>query len=171
MTGVGVGGRNLAAHRVGVAAPATWARGAVMGTLAQGKAQPGRGVAAEAGQAERQQPHGAPAGTGVGRSAGARPVGAVILVVLGGAVVEQAFNAAQAGAILHRAFGGTQAALSTGPAGGQAAGGTAVSALTAAAPLADEQMKARLGLVLCQAFAERNIRFELPFRLRPDHRA
>lgn len=106
MTGVGVGGGDLAAHGVGVAAPAAGARVAVVGTLAQGKAQPGRGVAAEAGQAERQQPHGAPAGTGVGWTAGAWPVSTVILVVLGRAVVEQAFNAAQAGAILHGAFSG-----------------------------------------------------------------
>lgn len=105
MTGVRVGGGDLAAHSVGVAAPAAGARGAVVGTLAQGKAQPGRGVAAEAGQAERQQPHGAPAGTGVGWSAGARPVGTVVLIVLGRAVVEQTFNAAQAGAVLHGVFG------------------------------------------------------------------
>lgn len=88
MTGVRVGGGNLAAHSVGVAAPAARARGPVVGALAQGKAQPGRGVAAEAGQAERQQPHRAPAGTGMGWSTGARPVGTVILVVLGGAVIE-----------------------------------------------------------------------------------
>lgn len=85
---VGVGGGNLAAHSVGVAAPAAGPRGPVVGTLAQGKAQPGRGVAAEAGQTERQQTHGAPAGAGVGRGAGARPVGTVILVVLGRAVIE-----------------------------------------------------------------------------------
>lgn len=53
MTGVRVGGRNLAAHSVGVAAPAAGACGAVVGTLAQGKAQPGRWVAAEAGQTKR----------------------------------------------------------------------------------------------------------------------
>lgn len=170
MTRVRVGGGNLAAHSVGVAAPAAGARGAVMGTLAQGKAQPGKGVAAEAGQAERQQPHGAPAGTGVGWSAGARPVGAVILVILGRAVVEQAFNAAQAGAILHSAFGGAQAALSAGPTGRQAAGGAALLALTATAPLADEQMKAQLGLVLCQAFTQGRVGLEFPFGLRTDHR-
>lgn len=54
MTRVGVRGRDLAAHSVGVAAPAARTRGTVVGTLAQGKAQPGRGVAAEAGQAESQ---------------------------------------------------------------------------------------------------------------------
>ncbi len=142
MTGVRIGGGNLAAHSVGIAASAAGARSAVMGTLAQGKAQPGRGVAAEAGQAERQQPHGAPAGTGVGRSAGAWPVSTVILVILGRAVVEQAFNTAQAGAILHCAFGGAQTALSTGPTGRQPAGGAALLALTTTTPLADEQMKA-----------------------------
>lgn len=170
MTRVRVGGGNLAAHSVGVAAPAARARGAVVGTLAQGKAQPGRGVAAEAGQAERQQPHGAPAGTGVGWSAGARPVSTVVLVILGGAVVEQALNAAQAGAILHGTFDGAQTALSAGPTGRQAAGGTALLALTATTPLADEQMKAQLSLVLCQAFTQGSIRLEFSFRLRTDHR-
>lgn len=169
MTGVRVRGRNLAAHSVGVAAPAAWARGTVMGTLAQGKAQPGRGVAAEAGQAERQQPHGAPTGTGVGRSAGARPVSTVILVILGRAVVEQTFNTAQASAILHDAFGRAETALSTGPTGRQAAGGTALLALTATTPLTDEQMKAQFSFVLCQAFTQRSIRLEFSFRLRTDH--
>lgn len=170
MTGVGVGGGNLAAHSVGVAAPAAGARGTVVGALAQGKAQPGRGVAAEAGQAERQQPHGAPAGTGVGCSAGARPVSTVILVILGGAVVEQAFNAAQTGAVLHGALSGAQAALPAGPAGRQAAGRAALLALTATAPLADEQMTL-LGFVLHQAFTERRVVLEFSFRLRADHRA
>lgn len=116
MTSIGVGGRNLAAHSVGVAAPAAGARGAVVGTLAHGKAQPGGRVAAEAGQAQRQEPHGAPAGTGVGRGAGTRPVCAVVLVVLGRAVVEEGFDAAQARAIFHEALSGAQTALSTGPA-------------------------------------------------------
>lgn len=88
MARVRVRSRNLAAHSVGVAASAAWARGPVMGTLAQGKAQPGRGVAAEAGQAKRQQPHRAPAGTGMGWSTGTWPVSAVILVILGRAVIE-----------------------------------------------------------------------------------
>lgn len=92
MITVRVGGGNLAAHGVGVAAPAAGTCGPVMGALAQGKAQPGRWVAAETGQADCQQPHSAPAGTSVSRGAGARSVGAVVLVVLGGAVVEQAFD-------------------------------------------------------------------------------
>lgn len=171
MTRVRVGGGNLAAHSVGIAAPAAGSCGAVVGTLAQGKAQPGRGVAAEAGQAERQQPHGAPAGTGVGWSAGAWPVSTVILVILGRAVVEQAFNTAQAGAILHCAFSGAQAALSAGPTGRQPAGGAALLALTATTPLADEQMKAQLSLVLSQAFTQGNIRLEFSFRLRTYHRS
>lgn len=45
---VGIG--NLAAHSVGVAAPAAGPRSPVVGTPAQSKAQPGRGVAAKAGQ-------------------------------------------------------------------------------------------------------------------------
>jgi len=104
-------------------------------------------------------------------SAGARPVGAVILVVLGGAVVEEAFNAAQAGPVLHRAFSRAQAALPAGPAGGQAAGRAALSALTATAPLTDEQVKAQLSLVLRQAFTKGNIGFEFSFGLRSDHRS
>lgn len=170
MTRVGVRGGNLAAHRVRVAASAAGARGSVMGTLAQGKAQPGRGVAAEAGQAECQQPHGAPAGTGMGWSTGARPVSTVILVILGRAVVEQAFNTAQAGAVFHCAFGRAQTALSTGPAGRQATGSAALLALTATTPLADEQMTAELSLVLCEAFTQGSIRLEFSFRLRTDHR-
>ncbi|TNN36657.1 hypothetical protein EYF80_053174 [Liparis tanakae] len=109
-------------------------------------------------------------GTGVGRAAGARPVGTVVLVVLGGAVVEQAFDAAQAGAVLHGAFGGAQAALSARPAGRQPAGGAALLALTSTAPLADEQVEARLRLVLRQALAKGSVRLEFSFRLRTDHR-
>lgn len=171
MTRVRVGGGDLAAHGVGVAAPAAGARVAVVGTLTQGKAQPGEGVAAEAGQAERQQPHGAPASTGVGRTAGARPIGTVILVVLGGAVVEHTFDAAQAGAVLHGAFGGAQTALSARPTGRQPAGGAALLALTSTASLADEQMKARLGLVLRQALAKGSVWLEFSFWLRTDRRS
>lgn len=154
---VRVGGGNLAAHSVGVVAPAAGSCGTVVSTLAQGKAQPGRGVAAEAGQAECQQPHGAPAGTGVGWSTGAWPVSTVILIILGGAVVEQAFNTAQAGAILHSAFHGAQTPLSASPTGRQATGGTALLALTATTPLTDERMRAQLSLVLCQDFTKRSI--------------
>lgn len=168
MRAVGVGRGDLAAHGVGVAAPAAAARGPVVGALAQGKAQPGRGVAAEAGQAERQQPHGAPAGTGVGRAARARPVGAVVLVVLGRAVVEEAFDAAQAGAVLHHALGRAQAAPPAGPAGRQAARGAALVALAAAAPLADEQVSSQLHLVLRQALPQRGVGLELAFGLRVD---
>lgn len=88
MMGVRIGGGNLAAHSVGVAAPAAGPCGAVMGALTQGKAQPGRGVAAKARQAERQQCHGAPAGAGMRRRAGARSVRAVVLVVLRRTVIE-----------------------------------------------------------------------------------
>lgn len=171
MTRVWIRGRNLAAHGVGVATSAAGSCGPVMGTLAQGKAQPGRGVAAEAGQTQRQQPHGAPAGAGAGLSAGARMVSAVILVILGGAVVEQAFNAAQAGAVLHCILSRAQTTLSTGPTGRQAAWGTALMALTATTPLTDERMKAELSLVIRQAFTEGSIGLEFSFRLRTDHRA
>lgn len=105
----------------------------------------------------------------MGRSAGARPVSTVILVILGGAVVEQAFNTAQASAVLQDAFGRAETALSTGPTGRQAARGTALLALTATTPLADEQMKAQFGFALCQAFTQRSIRLEVSFRLRTDH--
>lgn len=80
--------------------------------------------------------------------AGARPVGTVIFVVLGGAVVEQAFHATQAGAVLHRAFGRTQASLSTRPAGRQAARAAALVALTTTTSLTDEQMQTELGFIL-----------------------
>lgn len=169
MAGVGVGGGDLAAHGVGVAAPAAGARGTVVGSLAQGKAQPGRRVAAEAGQAERHQPHGAPAGAGVARGAGARPVGTVVLIVLGRAVVEEALHAAEARAVLHHALGRAQAALATGPAGRQAAGRAALLALAAAAPLADEQVEAPLGLVLRQALAEGHVGLEFAFGLGANH--
>lgn len=171
MTGVWVRGGDLAAHSVGVATSAAGACGAVVGTLTHGKAQPGRGVAAEAGQTERQKPHGAPACTSVSWSTGARTIGAVILVVLGGAVVEEAFDAAQAGAVLHRALSRAQTALSAGPAGRQAAGRAALVALTATAPLTDERMQTQLGLIVRQTFTEGSVRLEFSFRLRSDYRS
>lgn len=169
MASVGVGGRYLAAHSVGVATPAAGARGTVVGSLAQGKAQPGGRVAAEAGEAERQQPHGSPAGTSMARSAGARPVSTVVLVILGGAVVEEALDAAEACAILHHALGRAQAALATSPAGWQATGRAALGALAAAAPFADEQVEAPLGLVLCQTLAEGHVSLEFTFGLGANH--
>lgn len=169
MTSVWVGGGYLAAHCVGVAAPAAGPCGPVVGTLAEGKAQPGRGVAAEAGQTEGHQGHGAPASADVGRGAGAGPVGAVILIVLGRTVVEQAFDAAQARTVLHDGLGRAEAALSTGPAGRKTARAAALLALTATAPLTDERVEAEVHLVVCQDFTERSVRLQLSFRLTMDH--
>lgn len=60
-----VGGRDLAAHSVGVAASAAGTGGAIIATLAQSEAQLGRRVAAQARQAECQEGHSTPAGAGV----------------------------------------------------------------------------------------------------------
>lgn len=169
MASVGVGGRDLAAHSVGVAAPAAGARGTVVGSLAQGKAQPGRRVAAEAGQAERQKPHGSPAGAGMARGAGARPVSTVVLIILGRAVVEEALDAAEACAILHHALGRAQAALATSPAGWQATGRAALVTLAAATPFTDKQVEAPLGLILRQTLAEGHVSLEFAFGLGTNH--
>lgn len=77
----GVRGGDLAAHGVGVAAAAAGSCGTVVATLAHSEAKLGRRIAAQAGQAERQDGHGAPAGAGLSRSAGAGSVGTVVLVV------------------------------------------------------------------------------------------
>lgn len=166
---VGVGGGYLAAHGVGVAAAAAGAGGSVVGPLAQGEAQPGRWVAAETGKAQRQKAHGAPAGAGVGGCAGAGPVSTVVLVILSGAVIEKALNAAQTGAILHSTLSRAKAALPTGPAGRQAPRGAALLTLTPPTELTDKQVQAQV-LSLHQAFTQRSLRLEFSFRLGAHHR-
>lgn len=95
---------DLAAHCVGVVAAAAGSCGPVVATLAHSEAKLGRRIAAQAGQAERQNSHGAPAGAGVSRSTGAGSVGAVVLIVCR-TVVEETLHTAQAGAVLHCALG------------------------------------------------------------------
>lgn len=112
----GVRGRDLAAHCVGVAAAAARPCGMVIASLAQGEAQLGRRIAAQAGQAKSQEGHGSPAGAGMGRGTGARPISTVVLVICR-AVVEKTFYTAQASAILYGILSRAQASLATGPAG------------------------------------------------------
>ena len=151
MPGVGVGGGDLAAHGVGVAAAAARAGGSVVGLLAQGEAQSGRWVAAETGQAQRQKANGTPASAGVGGRASTGPVGTVVLVILSGAVVEQALNAAQTGAVLHSTLSRAEAALPTDPVGRQAPRSAALLTLTPPTALTDKQVQAQV-LSLLQAF-------------------
>lgn len=162
-----VGGRDLAAHSVGVAASAAGTGGAIIATLAQSEAQLGRRVAAQARQAECQEGHSTPAGAGVSWGAGARSVGTVVLLICR-AVVEQALHTAQAGAVLQDVFCRTQAALATGPTGGQITRGTALLALAVATTFTDEEMQAQV-LIVSQSFAQR-VGFQVTFGLGPHHR-
>lgn len=79
----------------------------VVAALAQGKAQLGGWVAAETGQEGHEDGYSAPAGTCTGGRAGTGAIGAVVFVILGGAVVEEPLDAAEACAILHRTLQGT----------------------------------------------------------------
>lgn len=134
-----VGRGDLAAHGVGVAAAAAGSSGAVVATLAHSEAKLGRRIAAQAGQAERQDGHGAPAGAGMSRGTGAGSVSAVVLII-SRTVVKETLHTAQAGAILYGVLGRAQTSLATRPARGQASRGTALLALAAATAFTDEQM-------------------------------
>lgn len=71
-------------------------------------------------------------------------VGAGALIVLVGAVVEDALHQAHAGAIVDQRLGGAQALLVADPAGGQRPGGRALLALTLPAGLAQQEVLVQL---------------------------
>lgn len=71
-------------------------------------------------------------------------VGARALVVLVGAVVEDALHQAHAGAVVDQGLGRAQAFLVADPAGGQCPGGCALLALTLPAGLAQQEVLVQL---------------------------
>lgn len=66
------------------------------------------------------------------------------LIVLVGAVVEDALHQAHAGAVVDQGLGGAQALLVADPAGGQRPGGRAVLALTLPTGLAQQEVLVQL---------------------------
>lgn len=163
------GGGDLSAHRVGVGlTAAAGAFQAVITPLAKFEAPQGGKVAAEAGHEEGEEAHGSPAG-----AAGARPAGAWVIsagvLVIAGAVVEEALDAAETSPVVEEALWGAQAALIAQPAGGQATGGRAAGTLAAPALLADEEVPAVQAALLHRPFQGRFLRFQLAGPgLRPD---
>lgn len=165
------GGGDLSAHRVGVGlTAAAGAFQAVITPLAKFEAPQGGKVAAEAGHEEGEEAHGSPAG-----AAGARPAGAWVIsagvLVIAGAVVEEALDAAETSPVVEEALWGAQAALIAQPAGGQATSGRAAGTLAAPALLADEEVPAVQAALLHRPFQGRFLRFQLAGPgLRPDER-
>jgi len=141
---------------------------AVVTPLAKFEAPQGRKVAAEAGHEEREEAHGSPAGTAGPRPTGAGVVGTGVLVV-GGAVVEETLDAAEASPVVEEALGGAEAALVAEPAGRQAAGGRAAGTLASPALLADEEVAGVEGGLLRQPLQRGLLRLQLAGPgLRPD---
>lgn len=90
----------------------------VVAALAHGDASFSREVAQETGEEQGEQRHGGPADAAVWLRAREGLVSARVLVVAG-AVVEEALDTADARAVLHRALRRTHAPPAAHPAGGQ----------------------------------------------------
>lgn len=108
----------LADDAVRMLAAATRAAQAVIATLGQLHAASGGQVAEQAGQHHGEGTHEGPAGAAVGTGAGAGVVGAGALIVLVGAMVEDALHQAHTCAIVDQGLGRAQALLVADPAGG-----------------------------------------------------
>lgn len=128
--GLGVPGGCLADDAVRMLAAATRAAQAVVAALGQLHTAGGRQVAEQTRQHQGEGPHEGPAGAAVGAGAGAGVVSAGALIVLIGAVVEDALHQAHAGAVVDQGLGRAQAFLVADPAGGQCPRGCTLLALT-----------------------------------------
>lgn len=138
----------------------------VVATLARGNAALCREVAQHAGEEQRQQRGGGPAGAASGRRAREGLVGARVLVVAG-AVVEEALDAAHARAVLGGALRRAHAAPAAKPAGGQRPRPLALPAAAAAAVLALDVHALHFGRFA--AAAQRLQLFSLLLGLGPHH--
>lgn len=103
--GLGVATGCLADDTVRVLAAATRAPEAVIAMLGQLDTACGWQVAQQTGQHQREGTHEGPAGAAVGMGAGAGMVSAGALVILIGAVVEDALNQTHARAIVDQGLG------------------------------------------------------------------
>lgn len=110
-------------------------RDLVVAAVAHGDASFSREVAQETGEEQGEQRHGGPADAAVRLCAREGLVGTRVLVIAG-AVVEEALDAADARAVLHRALRRTHAPPAAHPAGGQRPRAVALQAGAAAAVLA-----------------------------------
>lgn len=142
--GLDVPAGRLADDAVRVLAAATRAAQAVIATLGQLHAAGGRQVAEQAGQHHGEGTHEGPAGAAVGTGAGAGVVGTGALIVLVGAVVEDALHQAHACAVVDQGLGRAQALLVADPAGGQRPGGRTLLALTLPTGLAQQEVLVQL---------------------------
>ena len=119
---------------ISVLTPAPRALDTVVAALAHSETPSAREVAQQAGEAQREASDSRPAKAAVGLAAGEGLVGARVLVVAG-AVVEEALDAAHAAAVLHHVLGGAHAAPVAHPEGGEGTGARALFALAPAAGL------------------------------------
>lgn len=115
----------------------------IVAALAEQEAPLAGQVTAEAGQQQGQGSHGGPAGAAVSLGARAWLVETVVLVV-GGAVVEEPLHAAYARAVVQHALRGAQALLVADPARGQGPRARALPALTLPTVLAAVRVRAQL---------------------------
>lgn len=136
--------RDFSAHSVGVPlTAAAWSPEAVVALLAQTEASTGRQVAAQAREEEGDEAHGCPADEARAGPAGAGLVGAVVFVV-GGAVVEEALNAAETCAVVEEALSRAKATLVAQPAGGERTSRCAEDTFAAPTLLANEEVLPRV---------------------------
>lgn len=152
-----------------VLAAASWPTGAVVAGLAQCHAALCREVAKQAGQEKCQDAYGRPPHAAMRLGAGEGLVCTHILIVAR-AVVEQAFDAADASHIVHCRCCGANAPVAAHPTGGQGSRAGASLALAAATVLAENRV---LAIGLLPAGCCQRLQFLLlvlgTFRLRPHH--
>lgn len=149
-------GQCLANDTVCVFASASGPAHLVVASLGQLDAAGGRQVAEQAGQHQGQGAHEGPAGAAVGVGAGAGVVGARALVVLVGAVVEDALDQAHAGGVVDQVLRRAQTLLVAHPARGQSPGQGALLALAFPTGLAQQEVLVQLlrrGALQVQGFA------------------
>lgn len=152
-----------AAHGVGVFTAAPRPVHSVVTPLAQLKATLGWKVTPQTRQKEGHEPHGRPPGAAVGLAAGARVVRTVVLVVVG-AVIEEAFDAAHTRPVIDHVLSRAQALLVTDPVRRQRPRVGALLTLALAAVLAPVGVQAQVFLAQGLQFP----RLELRFGLHPD---
>lgn len=142
--GLGVTAGCLADDTVRMLAAATRTSQAVIAMLGQLDTACGWQVAQQTGQHQREGTHEGPAGTAVGAGAGAGMVSAGALIILVGAMVEDALYEAHARAIVDQGLGRAQALLVADPAGGQRPRGRTFLALTLPTGLTQQEVLIQL---------------------------
>lgn len=137
---LGVATGCLADDAVRVLAAATRASQTVIAALGQLDAACGRQIAQQTRQHQREGTHEGPAGAAVGAGAGAGMVSAGALIILIGAVVEDALHQAHTCTIVDQGLGRAQALLVADPAGGQRPRGRTFLAFTLPTGLTQQEV-------------------------------